>query len=112
MDNTTKAPREVARRIREDDADDLYVLDVRNEAEYEERNIEGSVNLPVYDELLEYDYSTLEARLDVLPTETEIAVVCVGGVTSARAAEFLRQQGFDAKSVDGGMNEWSRLRQR
>jgi glyoxylase-like metal-dependent hydrolase (beta-lactamase superfamily II) len=36
-------------------------------------------------------------------------VICVGGVTSARAAEFLRDQGYDAKSVAGGMAGWGRL---
>ncbi len=109
MDNTNLYPAEVARRIDEDDAKDLFVLDVRSEDDYEERRIDGSTNIPVYDELLEYDYSTLEEHLDELPKDTEIAVVCVAGVTSARAAEFLREHGFDAKSVDDGMNGWGRV---
>ncbi|TYL36972.1 MBL fold metallo-hydrolase [Natronococcus pandeyae] len=109
MSNTTLEPSDVARRIHEDGADDLFVLDVRNEDEYNEWQIEESTNVPIYDELLEFDYSTLETRLDELPEETEIAVVCVAGVTSARAAEFLREHGFDAKSVDDGMNGWGRV---
>jgi len=109
MSNTTIDPADVARRIAEDDADDLFVLDVRNEDGYEEWQIPGSANLPVYDELLQYDYSSLESSLDELPEDTEIAVVCVGGVTSARAAEFLRDHGYDAKSVRNGMNGWGRV---
>ncbi|MFC4551062.1 MULTISPECIES: MBL fold metallo-hydrolase [Halorussus] len=109
MSNTMIDATDVARRVRDDDAEDLFVLDVRNEDDYEEWQIDGSTNVPVYDELLEYDYSELEQHLDALPENEEIAVVCVGGVTSARAAEFLRDHGFDAKSIDGGMNGWGRV---
>ena len=109
MNNIEFDPTEVARRIDEDDAADLFILDVRNEDDYEEWQIDGSTNVPIYDELLEFDFSTLEEHLDELPTDTEIAVVCVGGVTSARAAEFLREQGFDARSIDDGMNGWGRV---
>ncbi|MFC4987888.1 MBL fold metallo-hydrolase [Saliphagus infecundisoli] len=109
MSNTKLAPAEVARRIDENDADDLFILDVRNEDDYEEWRIEGSTNLPIYDELLEHDFSTLEDHLDELPTETEIAVICVAGITSARAAEFLRGHGFDARTIDDGMNGWGRV---
>ncbi|MFC4438520.1 MULTISPECIES: MBL fold metallo-hydrolase [Natrialbaceae] len=109
MGKTKIAPSEVARRVQEADAEDLFVLDVRNEDDYDEWQIPRSTNVPVYDELLEYDYSTLETKLDELPENEEIAVVCVGGVTSARAAEFLRENGFDAKSIDSGMNGWGRV---
>ncbi|MFC6964456.1 MBL fold metallo-hydrolase [Halocatena marina] len=109
MSNTTVAPSEVARCVHENDTKDLFVLDVRNKDDYDEWQIPGSMNIPIYDELLEYDYSTLETQLEELPEDEEIAVVCVGGITSARAAEFLREHGFDAKSIDGGMNGWGRV---
>ncbi|MBX0293300.1 MBL fold metallo-hydrolase [Haloarcula nitratireducens] len=106
MSNTGYEPSELARRVRDDE--DLFVLDVRNEEDYEEWQIPGSTNLPIYDDLLEYDYSSLEERLDDVPKEKEIAVVCVAGVTSARAAEFLRERGYDAESIDDGMNGWGK----
>ncbi|XVH31242.1 MBL fold metallo-hydrolase [Haloferacaceae archaeon DSL9] len=109
MSNTTVDPAAVARRLTENGAEDLFVLDVRREADYEEWRIDGSTNVPAYEELLEYDYSTLEASLDELPDGEEIATVCVAGVTSDRAASFLRDRGFDAKSIDGGMNGWGRV---
>jgi glyoxylase-like metal-dependent hydrolase (beta-lactamase superfamily II) len=108
MRNPILDPRTVATRL-DDEDDDLFVLDVRNESAYEEWNIDGSHNLPVYDELLEEDYSTLGDRTDELPRDRELAVVCVAGITSANAAEFLRERGFDAQSVDGGMNGWGTL---
>jgi glyoxylase-like metal-dependent hydrolase (beta-lactamase superfamily II) len=109
MSNTDVAASEVARRTAEDDAENLFVLDVRNEEEYEEWRIPESANLPVYDQLLEHDFSGLEDNLDDLPKDREIAVVCVAGVTSERAAEFLRDRGFDAKSIPDGMNDWGRV---
>nr|WP_305882753.1 MBL fold metallo-hydrolase [Haloplanus ruber] len=109
MGNTAVGASEVARRIAEDGAEDIFVLDVRNKDAHEEWQIPGSTNIPIYDELLEYDYSGLEAHLDDLPENEEIAVVCVGGVTSARAAEFLCDHGFDAKSILNGMNAWGRV---
>ncbi|WP_435333259.1 MBL fold metallo-hydrolase [Haloarchaeobius sp. TZWWS8] len=108
MSNTVIDPSTVARRVSESD-DDPFVLDVRNEDDYEEWRIPGSTNLPIYDELLEHDFSTLEEQVDDLPEDEEIVVVCVGGVTSSRAASFLRDRGFDAKSVDDGMNGWGRV---
>ncbi|WP_254531737.1 MBL fold metallo-hydrolase [Natrinema gelatinilyticum] len=111
MSNTRQAdptisPDEVAAR-REDD--DLFVLDVRNEDDYEEWHIENSVNIPIYDELLNDEFGGLEDSLDEIPEDKEIAVVCVAGVTSASAAEFLRERGYDAKSMDDGMNGWGRV---
>jgi len=106
MDNTISAD-EVARRLHE--GEDLFVLDVRNEDDYAEWQIPGSTNLPIYDELLDHEFEALEANLDELPSDTEIAVVCVGGVTSSRAAAVLQDHGYDAKSVDDGMNAWGRV---
>jgi len=67
MSNTEFDPAAVARRIAENDAADLFVLDVRNEDDYEEWRIDGSTNVPIYDELLECDYSTLEGHLTSSP---------------------------------------------
>lgn len=109
MSTTEVDPSEVARRVQDGDAEDLFVLDVRREDDYEEWRIPGSTNLPIYDELLEEDYSTLEEHLDELPDDRKIAVVCVAGVTSARAAEFLRDHGFDTETISDGMNGWGRV---
>ncbi|WP_276248968.1 MBL fold metallo-hydrolase [Haladaptatus sp. YSMS36] len=110
MSNTDFDPSTVAQRVQAQD-DDLFVLDVRREDAYEEWQIPGSTNLPIYDELLKHDFSTLEEHLDDLPRDREIATVCVAGITSARAAAFLRDQGFEAKSIDNGMNGWGRVHQ-
>ncbi|MEF8799571.1 MAG: MBL fold metallo-hydrolase [Halolamina sp.] len=109
MSNIEIQAAEVARRIAAEDAEDLFVLDVRNEDDFEKWQIPSSTNIPIYDELLSREYSGLEASLDQLPEDTEIAVVCVAGVTSIRAADFLQGRGYDAKSVPDGMNAWGRV---
>ena len=99
-------PNELANRR---DDEELFVLDVRREDDYEEWHVEGSYNLPIYDQLLDEDFSGLEDSLDEIPGDREIVVLCVAGITSARAAEFLREHGYDATSVDDGMNGWGRV---
>ncbi|WP_247728782.1 MBL fold metallo-hydrolase [Halovivax limisalsi] len=99
-------PAEVAARR---DDEELFVLDVRREDDFEEWRVAGSYNLPIYDELLDGDTSGLEAALEDIPEDREIAVVCVAGVTSADAARFLRERGYDARSMADGMNGWGRL---
>ena len=107
MTKTTYAPSTIARQVQSDDGP--FVLDVRNKEAVEKWRIPDSTNAPVYDELLEYDFSTLEAHLADIPKDREIAVVCVAGITSARAATFLREHGYDAKSIDDGMHGWGRV---
>lgn len=102
----TMTPDEVADR-REDD--ELFILDVRNRDDYEEWQIEGSHNVPIYDQLLDGNFTGLEASLDEIPKDKEIVVVCVGGITSADAAEFLRERGYDAKTMEKGMGGWGRV---
>ncbi|MFC3959340.1 MBL fold metallo-hydrolase [Halovivax cerinus] len=99
-------PNEVAARR---DDEDLFVLDVRREADFAEWRVEGSTNLPIYDELLEHDLSGLEASIDDIPQDSEVAVVCAAGVTSATAAAHLREHGFDARSMADGMTGWGQV---
>ncbi|WP_137285214.1 MBL fold metallo-hydrolase [Halorussus salinisoli] len=106
QESPTISPEEVADRR---DDEDLFILDVRNEDDYEEWAIDGSYNLPIYDQLLDGDLSGLEESLDEIPEDEEIAVVCVAGITSDSAAGFLQDRGYDAKSVADGMNGWGRV---
>lgn len=111
MNNTISSeeeyhPREIAERQYDDS---LFILDVRNADEFEEWHVDGSVNLPIYDQLLDGNFIGLEANLDMLPENKEIAVMCVAGVTSARAADFLQDHGYDAQSISNGMNGWGRV---
>lgn len=109
MSRTERAPAKISPEELAARRDELFVLDVRNEDDYETWAIDGTANLPIYDELLDEEFDTLEDALDEIPTDREIAVVCVAGITSARAAEFLRDRGYRARSMTDGMRGWGRL---
>jgi rhodanese-related sulfurtransferase len=74
----------------------LTVLDVREPIEWAHGHIEGSVHVPLME---------LPQRLDELGQEQTL-VVCKVGARSAHAVDYLRQQGYDAVNLDGGLLEW------
>jgi rhodanese-related sulfurtransferase len=57
-------------------------------------NIPGAVNIPL---------GELRKRLDELPRDCEINVVCRSGGRAYYATRILLQNGFKAKNVSGGM---------
>jgi rhodanese-related sulfurtransferase len=91
--------------IREIEVDDLatrspeaLLLDVREPAEYAHGHVPGAVNLPQAD---------LASRLDELPRDRPLIVICQGGFRSLRAAQFLAQAGFsNVVSAGGGTDAW------
>jgi hydroxyacylglutathione hydrolase len=77
---------------------DVVVLDVREPAEYAHGHIPESVNLPQAD---------LATRLEELPRDRPIMVICQAGLRSLRAAQFLKQMGYaQVASVKGGTAAW------
>jgi glyoxylase-like metal-dependent hydrolase (beta-lactamase superfamily II)/rhodanese-related sulfurtransferase len=78
---------------------DAVVLDVREPEEYVGGHVPGAVNLPQAD---------LATRLDEIPRDRPIFVICQGGFRSLRVAQFLSQCGLsDVASVNGGTGAWS-----
>ena len=74
------------------------VLDVREPAEYDAGHVPNAVNLPQAD---------LATRLDDLPRDRPLLLICQSGYRSLRAAQFLAQVGFpDVASVRGGTDAW------
>jgi adenylyltransferase/sulfurtransferase len=49
----------------------------------------------------------LEQQLNSLDRSRELVIYCHHGVRSAMAAEWLRTQGFQARSLAGGIDRWS-----
>ena len=74
------------------------LIDVREPDEYAVANIDGSRLIPL---------KTLPDQLASLPLDREILVHCKAGGRSARAVQFLLDQGFTrVKNVAGGMDAW------
>lgn len=101
MRNTNMASSEVREQ-----RDGPFILDVRPAYAYEESHIQGSHNVPVYDQVQGGNFIGLDASLDALPEEETIAVVCYSGSTAAGVAAYLRERGYDARRLVGGMNAW------
>ncbi len=77
--------------------DELQVVDVRYADDWRAGHIDGSANIPEED---------LPERVEELDRSRAVVTVCRAGTRSADAAEWLRGQGFDAQSLDGGMLAW------
>jgi rhodanese-related sulfurtransferase len=73
------------------------LVDVRQPAEFEEARIPGALLIPL---------AELPDRLDELPEGEPILLVCRSGARSARACEFLGEQGYDTTNVAGGTLAW------
>ena len=102
---TRVLPSELAERFAAGDRP--FVLDIRPESNYHDGAIEGSHNLPVYGALRSGDDSALREHLDDVPTDEEVVVVCKMGVVAKRATRVLREEGYDAATLAGGMQGWN-----
>jgi rhodanese-related sulfurtransferase len=77
---------------------DAPLLDVREADEWTAGHAPTARHLPM---------SELTGRLDELPDDDPLYVVCRSGGRSARVVAYLAQQGYPAVNVDGGMQAWS-----
>jgi adenylyltransferase/sulfurtransferase len=82
-----------------DRKDDIFILDVRNPPEYAICNLPGSKLIPLPE---------LPQRFGELDKNREMIVHCKSGMRSAKAVQFLRQQGFTKiKNLKGGILAWA-----
>lgn len=72
----------------------VFLLDVREPMERAVENVPEALNIPL---------EQLRARLDELPRDREIHVICRSGQRAYYATRILLQNGFRAKDVSGGM---------
>jgi rhodanese-related sulfurtransferase len=77
--------------------DELFLLDVREPAEWAAGHIEGSVHIPM---------SQLGARQEELPTDRTILSVCRSGSRSGMVTQALQQAGYAAENLEGGVLAW------
>jgi len=73
-------------------------VDVRTEAEWEQGHIARSLLIPLDD---------LPNRLNEIPEDKDIVVVCRSGTRSREGASILRQSGFrNVTCLSGGLQAW------
>ncbi len=80
------------------DRDDVVVLDVREQWEYDEGHIPGVVHIPMND---------VPARISEIPTDGTVIVSCRSGNRSSTITGYLREQGYtNVHNLDGGILGW------
>ena len=74
-----------------------FLLDVREEDEWEAGHAPAAVHLPM---------GLLSDRIAEIPTDRTIVCVCRMGGRSGAVATALEEAGFDVHNLDGGMTAW------
>ena len=80
--------------------DSGFLLDVRNPEELAVESVQGAINIPL---------PNLRERLEELPRDREILVICRSGQRAYYATRILLQNGFKARNISGGMLSRSHL---
>jgi rhodanese-related sulfurtransferase len=76
-----------------------YLLDVRENEEWAAGHAPDAHHLPMME---------IPARLDEIPVDRDVVVVCRVGGRSAQVVAYLRSLGRDnAVNLDGGMMAWA-----
>jgi len=77
----------------------IHLLDVREDDEWQAGHIDGAQHIPL---------GQLGERLAELPKESRIVAVCRSGGRSGAAVRGLKQLGYDAENLEGGVTAWSK----
>jgi rhodanese-related sulfurtransferase len=73
------------------------LIDVREAHEFADAHVPGAVLLPM---------SGITGRLDEIPRDRTVYVVCAVGGRSGQVVAWLTQQGYDAVNIEGGTQAW------
>lgn len=101
--NTNEAAAGLPSTISVGEAYDMYqngafVLDVRTQEEWNEFHAPNTTLIPL---------DQLASRLNEVPRDRQVVVVCRSGNRSQQGRDILRNAGFEqVTSMTGGLNEW------
>ncbi len=88
---------EEAKKILEEERDNVVLLDVRTPPEHFQVRIPDSLLIPL---------DELRFKFNELPKDKKYIVYCRSGERSTFATYFLRQLGFEAYNLTGGIISW------
>ena len=75
-----------------------FLLDVREQSEWEEAHVDGAVLIPL---------GELSNRIAEIPTDQDVLILCRSGNRSGQARDLLRAAGLSkTTSIEGGINAW------
>ena len=79
---------------------DFQIIDVRTPAEFQKSYIQGAINLPI----TQFSKKAIEHLS--LDQHKPIVTICLSAHRSIPATRRLRQLGYDAQQLQGGMKAW------
>ena len=75
-----------------------FLLDVRTQEEWDEYHVPGTTSIPL---------DELSSRLDEVPTDQTVVVICRSGNRSQQGRDILEQAGYEQiTSMSGGLKAW------
>lgn len=96
---TEWTPQQLAEELKNGAEDRLVLVDVREEWEWEQGRLPGSVHVPL---------GTLPQHLDEIPADRTPVFICAAGMRSMAACRlFASTQDRDAINLSGGVSLWS-----
>lgn len=78
-------------------AEQSALIDVRSSLEFETEHIARSINIPL---------DELDDRLDEIPKQGQLVVICRSGKRAERCAHKLLSRGFQPTVLEGGLAAW------
>lgn len=85
-------------RERLERGDDLQLVDVRADHEWEAGRISGATHI---------ELNEIADRAEELDRDRPVVLYCRGGTRSEMARDALRDAGFDAHKLTGGIVDWA-----
>jgi len=77
---------------------DAYILDVREQDEWDAGHVSGATHIPM---------GSLHARLDEVPADQPVTVMCRSGHRSGQVVSYLITHGrTNVVNLDGGIVDW------
>lgn len=76
---------------------DAAIIDVREPDEFSSLRAVGAVSVPM---------SQFVDRIDELPADETLYVICASGVRSASVVDYLAGRDYRAVNVEGGTHAW------
>lgn len=94
---TADATVDAAEAIRIVAAGEAWLLDVREDSEWQSGHVEAAHHIPM---------GELQTRQDEIPEEVPVLVICHLGQRSRMVTDALLRAGYPAANIDGGMDAW------
>lgn len=76
---------------------DMFIIDVRAAADYDEGHVVGAVNMP-------FTSGSIGENLEFIPDDVPVYVYCYSGQTASQVTSVLNVAGKDVTNIKGGWN--------